>query len=233
VVDAAGIPGGSGAAESGAGESGPGESGAGEPDGPTLETRDGVGTPDRFRRLWTPHRLAYITSGADEGCPFCRIPTLPDGQGLVVARGVTVYAVLNLHPYNPGHLMVVPYRHVAELEDLDAAEAAELMAVTRTALRALRAVAAPQAFNVGLNLGTVAGGSLADHLHQHAVPRWGGDANFIAVVGQTKVIPQLLSETRQLLADAWGDASRTEAESSGVEAVAVVEPPAGPAGSPD
>ena len=109
-----------------------------------------------------------------------------------------MYAVLNLHPYNPGHLMVLPYRHVAELEDLTAAEAAELMAFTQHAMRAmLKRVAAPHAFNVGLNLGTVAGGSLAEHLHQHVVPRWGGDANFIAVIGQTKVIPQLLSETRR------------------------------------
>jgi ATP adenylyltransferase len=225
VVDAAGPP-----EKLGAGGSGAGAADAGEPGGPALEPRDGVGTPDRFQRLWTPHRLAYITSGTDEGCPFCRIPTLPDDQGLVVARGDTVYAVLNLHPYNPGHLMVVPYRHVAELEDLDSAEAAELMAVTRTALRALRAVSAPHAFNVGLNLGTVAGGSLAEHLHQHVVPRWGGDANFIAVIGQTKVIPQLLSETRELLAQAWDDAARAEARSGAVapETVAVPEPPAGP-----
>src|SRR3712207_617151 len=173
--------------------------------GPEAELRDGVGTSDRFRRLWTPHRLAYITSAstdAEQGCPFCRIPGLPDHEGLVIARDEAVYAVLNLHPYNPGHLMVVPYRHVAELEELDAAEAAGLMTVTRIALRALRAVSSPHAFNVGLNLGGVAGGSLAAHLHQHVVRRWGGDANFIAVVGQTKVIPQLLSETRDLLADA-------------------------------
>jgi ATP adenylyltransferase len=111
--------------------------------------------------------------------------------------------VLNLHPYNPGHLMVVPYRHVAELEDLTPAESAELMDFTQRAVRAMKKVAAPHAFNVGLNLGAVAGGSLADHLHQHVVPRWGGDANFIAVVGQTKVIPQLLSETRELLVGAW------------------------------
>jgi ATP adenylyltransferase len=185
---------------------------------PEPEPRDGVGTPDRFRRLWTPHRLAYITSAstsaADEGCPFCRIPGLPDDGGLVVARDEAVYAVLNLHPYNPGHLMVVPYRHVAGLEDLDAAEAAGLMTVTRIALRALRAVSAPHAFNLGINLGAVAGGSLADHLHQHVVPRWGGDANFIAVVGQTKVIPQLLSETRDLLAGAWPEAAREEAAAS-------------------
>jgi ATP adenylyltransferase len=188
---------------------------AGEPGEPEFEPRDGVGTPDRFRRLWTPHRLAYITAssttGADEGCPFCRIPGLPDDEALVVARDEAVYAVLNLHPYNPGHLMVVPYRHVAALEDLDEGETAGLMTVTRIALRALRAVSAPHAFNVGLNLGAVAGGSLADHLHQHVVPRWGGDANFIAVVGQTKVIPQLLSETRNLLAGAWAEASEAEA----------------------
>jgi ATP adenylyltransferase len=135
---------------------------------------------------------------------------LPDDEGLVVARDESVYAVLNLHPYNPGHLMVVPYRHVAELEELDDAEAAGLMAVTRIALRALRAVSSPHAFNIGLNLGSVAGGSLAAHLHQHVVPRWGGDANFIAVVGQTKVIPQLLSETRDLLAAAWEEAAGAE-----------------------
>jgi ATP adenylyltransferase len=179
---------------------------------PALEPQDGVGTPDGFRRLWTPHRLAYIKEAGAEpgsaGCPFCRIPTLPDEDGLIVARGDTVYAVLNLHPYNPGHLMVLPYRHVAELEDLTADEAADLMAFTQAAVRAMKRVAAPHAFNVGLNLGTVAGGSLAEHLHQHVVPRWGGDANFIAVVGQTKVIPQLLSETRELLAKAWPSPDR-------------------------
>jgi ATP adenylyltransferase len=187
------------------------------------ELRDGVGTPDGFRRLWTPHRLAYIKDAGTEGCPFCRIPTLPDEDGLVVARGEVVYAVLNLHPYNPGHLMVVPYRHVADLEDLDAAESAELLAFTRTALRALKAVSAPHAFNVGLNLGTAAGGSLAEHLHQHVVPRWGGDANFIAVIGQTKVLPQLLEETRRLLHDAWGPAARAERET----ARTAPEPPPG------
>jgi ATP adenylyltransferase len=170
---------------------------------PVAELQDGVGTPDGFRRLWTPHRLAYIKDAGGDGCPFCRIPGLPDEEGLVVARGHTVYAVLNLHPYNPGHLMVLPYRHVAELEDLTADEAVELMTFTRAAVQALKQVAAPHAFNVGINLGTVAGGSLAEHLHQHVVPRWGGDANFISVVGQTKVIPQLLSETRALLAAAW------------------------------
>jgi ATP adenylyltransferase len=173
---------------------------------PELVEQDGVAMADGFARLWTPHRLAYIkeaAASAEEGCPFCRIPTLDDEDGLVVARGKSVYAVLNLHPYNPGHLMVVPYRHVAELEDLTEEESHELMVFTQLAVRAMKRSAAPHAFNVGLNLGAVAGGSLADHLHQHVVPRWGGDANFIAVVGQTKVIPQLLSETRKLLVASW------------------------------
>jgi ATP adenylyltransferase len=171
----------------------------------------GVGVPDRFQRLWTPHRLAYVKGESDSGapdeqgpgCPFCRIPSLADQEGLVVARGDVVYVVLNLHPYNPGHLMVVPYRHVAELEDLTPDESTELMAFTQRAVRALKKASAPHAFNIGLNLGAVAGGSLADHLHQHVVPRWGGDANFLAVIGMTKVIPQLLSETWEQLMQAW------------------------------
>ena len=176
--------------------------------------QEGIGTPDGFARLWTPHRLAYIKGGSDTGCPFCRIgrgeivgdaeePSDPDAENLVVARGDEVFALLNLHPYNPGHLMVLPYRHVADLEELTDSEAAELMAFTRQAVVTMKRVAAPHAFNVGLNLGHVAGGSLAEHLHQHVVPRWGGDANFITVVGQTKVIPQLLAETRAQLAAAW------------------------------
>jgi ATP adenylyltransferase len=180
----------------------------GQPQLPELVEQRGVGVPDRFQRLWTPHRLANIKGETDAGnddaaCPFCDIPGLPDEDGLVVARGRTVYAVLNLHPYNPGHLMVVPYRHVAELEDLHDDESVELMAFTQRAVRAMKKASAPHAFNIGLNLGAVAGGSLADHLHQHVVPRWGGDANFIAVVGMTKVIPQLLSEARAQLVEAW------------------------------
>ena len=158
-----------------------------------------------FDRLWTPHRMAYVVAAPDddtEGCPFCAMREPRDGD-LVVARGETVFVVLNLHPYNPGHLMVVPYRHVAELEDLAKAESAELMAFTQHAVRAMKKASAPHAFNIGLNLGAVAGGSLADHLHQHVVPRWGGDSNFIAVVGMTKVIPQLLSEAHAQLVQAW------------------------------
>ena len=142
---------------------------------------------------------------ADPEEPFTDIPQLPDEDGLVVARGELVYAVLNLYPYNPGHLMVVPYRRVSELEDLTDAESAELMAFTQKAIRVIKNVSRPHGFNVGLNLGTSAGGSLAEHLHVHVVPRWGGDANFITIVGGSKVIPQLLRDTRQLLATEWAN----------------------------
>jgi ATP adenylyltransferase len=149
--------------------------------------------------------MAYVSGDpeGDAGCPFCRIPDLADREGLVVARGEHVYAVLNKHPYNPGHLMVVPFRHVAELEDLTPEESAGVADLTRRAVEVVKSVAAPHGFNVGLNLGGVAGGSLADHLHQHVVPRWGGDANFMTVVSDTKVIPQLLEQTWELLAGAW------------------------------
>lgn len=158
-------------------------------------------------RLWTPYRMAYIAgepdTGRGTGCPFCALPGGDDHKSLVCARGDTAYVVLNLHPYNPGHLMVVPYRHVAELDDLTADETAEVGALTRTAIRTLRAVSSPDGFNVGLNLGSAAGGSLADHLHQHVVPRWIGDANFMTVLDRTKVMPQLMADTRDLLATAW------------------------------
>ena len=182
-----------------------------DPEGvrPQLGPIEGVGEPDRLQRLWAPHRLAYVTGEDgtgrtdDGGCPFCRIPTLDDREGLVLARGETVYAVLNLHPYNPGHLMVVPFRHVAGLDELTEQESLELTVFTRKAVDAVRTASSPHGFNVGLNLGHVAGGSLADHLHQHVVPRWGGDANFITVLAGTKVIPALLAETRDLVAAAW------------------------------
>jgi ATP adenylyltransferase len=169
--------------------------------------QDGVGDPDLFERLWSPHRMAYIkgegkpAEGAE--CPFCRMPQLSDRDGLVVARGERVYAVLNLYPYNSGHLMVVPYRHVPDYTDLQPVESAELATFTQHALRAVRRATGAQGFNIGMNLGSVAGAGIAEHLHQHVVPRWGGDTNFMPVVGQTKVLPQLLADTRALLADAW------------------------------
>ncbi|HUR76254.1 MAG TPA: HIT domain-containing protein, partial [Sporichthya sp.] len=138
-----------------------------------------------------------------EGCPFCRIPTQDDAETLIVRRGKSAYAVLNLYPYNPGHLMVVPFRHVADYAELDAAESAEVAELTRQSLVALRTATGAHGFNVGMNLGTVAGAGIAAHLHQHVVPRWGGDTNFMPVVGHTRVLPQLLGETREILAGAW------------------------------
>ena len=170
----------------------------------------GGGVPDAFGRLWTPHRLAYIQGegkptgpGADEGCPFCLAPTLTDDEALIVARGQLVYAILNLYPYNSGHVLVCPYRHLADYTELSAAEAAELGEFTRRAIRALRDASGPHGFNIGMNLGSVAGAGIAAHLHQHVVPRWGGDTNFMPVVGRTRVLPQLLVDTRKVLADAW------------------------------
>jgi ATP adenylyltransferase len=136
-------------------------------------------------------------------CPFCRIPTLPDEQGLVVARGSWVYAVLNLYPYNPGHLMVVPFRHIPEYTDADTDEVAELAEFTRHAMTVIRSVSGPHGFNIGINSGAAAGAGIAGHLHQHVVPRWNGDANFMPVIGHTKVLPQLLGQTREMLAAAW------------------------------
>ncbi|WP_246169550.1 HIT family protein [Actinotalea subterranea] len=168
-----------------------------------------AGDPDGFSRLWTPHRMAYIggqdkpTGDGAAECPFCRVTRLPDAEGLVVARGALAYVLLNLYPYNPGHLMVVPYRHVADYADLDEAESAEVAALTQTAMRVLRAVSGPHGFNLGMNQGAVAGAGIAAHLHQHVVPRWSGDANFLPIVGRTKALPELLGDTRDRLAAAW------------------------------
>lgn len=166
---------------------------------------------DELERLWTPYRMAYI-SGVDrpaagydapETCPFCLAPAAEPDTGLVVASGRQVYAMLNRYPYNPGHLLVCPYRHVADYPDLDSAEAGELAAFTQLAMRVVRQVSGAHGFNIGMNQGAVAGAGIAAHLHQHVVPRWGGDTNFMPVVGMTKVLPQLLSDTRDLLAKNW------------------------------
>ncbi len=171
--------------------------------------QEGVGQPDGLERLWTPYRMAYIrgenkpADDTSEECPFCRVPSLGDEAGLVVRRGEAAYVVLNLYPYNSGHLMVCPYRHVSDYTELDDAETAEVATLTKQAMRVLRSVSGAHGFNLGMNQGVVAGAGIAAHLHQHVVPRWGGDQNFLPVVGHTKALPQLLRETRELLADAW------------------------------
>jgi ATP adenylyltransferase len=170
-----------------------------------VEEQAGAGVPDGFQRLWMPHRLAYIKGEgkSDDECVFCLAPTGSDDDGLVVARGERCYAVLNLYPYNSGHLLICPYRHVADYVDLDDVETVELAVLTKHAITALRAATGAQGFNVGMNLGPVAGAGIAAHLHQHVVPRWGGDSNFMPVVARTKVLPQLLGDTRKMVADAW------------------------------
>ena len=168
---------------------------------------DGNGPASVFEHLWTPYRMAYIRGEnkptSDSDCPFCLIPRMGDEEGLVVARGRTVFVVLNLYPYNAGHLMVVPYRHVHDYTDLTPEEVAEFGAFTQTAMRVVRSVSGAHGFNVGMNQGAVAGAGIAAHLHQHVVPRWGGDSNFMPVIGHTKVLPELLGETRALIAAAW------------------------------
>jgi ATP adenylyltransferase len=180
------------------------------PDARVEDAREFAGEADGFGRLWTPHRLAYIKGenkpshdGEGDDCPFCAAPGRSDDDGLIVARGELVYAVLNLYPYNSGHLMTVPYRHVSMYFDLDEDETRELALFTQTAMRVVRDVMGPHGFNLGINQGPVAGAGIAAHLHQHVVPRWGGDTNFMPIVGHTRVLPQLLGEARAQLAAAW------------------------------
>ncbi|MEJ7707045.1 MAG: HIT domain-containing protein [Nocardioidaceae bacterium] len=173
-----------------------------------IEEQRGAGEPDGFHRLWTPHRLAYIEghkppTGDAGDCPLCAIASMDDDEGLIARRGEHSFAVLNLYPYNPGHLMICPYRHVADYTELTPAEVSEIAALTQQAMQAVRAASGAHGFNIGMNQGSVAGAGIAAHLHQHVVPRWGGDTNFMPVVGSTKVLPQLLSDTWRRLAEAW------------------------------
>lgn len=164
---------------------------------------------DGFERLWTPHRMVYVggenkpSSQTAADCPFCVGPQKSDAEALIVHRGESCFVILNLYPYNPGHLLICPYRHVADYTELTAAERQELGELTARAMEVTRAASAPQGFNLGMNQGSVAGAGIAAHLHQHVVPRWMGDANFLPIVGQTKALPQLLDQTRQLLASHW------------------------------
>ena len=173
------------------------------------ESIGGVGMPDRWERLWAPHRMSYLSGenrplpGNDIECPFCRIPKLTDAEGLIVARGKTAYVVMNLYPYNAGHVLICANRHVADLTDLNDDERNEILELSAHAMKTIRKVSGADGFNLGMNQGAVSGAGVADHIHQHVVPRWGGDSNFMPLIGQTKVLPQLLAETRAELAAAW------------------------------
>lgn len=174
---------------------------------PTVEAAsDFAGEPDAFGRLWVPHRMVYIDENKSPEaaqCPFCSAPGKDDAGGLIVHRGDLAFVVMNLYPYSPGHLLVCPYRHVAAYTDLSGDEISEIGSLTQQALDVLHRVSDPGGFNLGVNLGAVAGAGIAAHLHQHIVPRWRGDMNFLPVVGQTRALPQLLEDGRRLLQAAW------------------------------
>jgi ATP adenylyltransferase len=167
---------------------------------------DLAGVPDAFQRLWTPHRMVYIEDGqqpAEHDCPFCVAPRLSDEKALIVARGTFCYVLLNLYPYNSGHLLVCPYRHIALYDQANEDEVAEMGSLTQTAMRVLRTVAHCDGFNLGMNQGLIAGAGIAEHLHQHIVPRWALDSNFFPIIAKTKAVPRLLGDVREATAAAW------------------------------
>jgi len=174
------------------------------------DAASGAAVPDAFQRLWNPHRMAYIDAGRDgdgrgqkDDCPFCAAPTMSDEDALIVARGEHAYVLLNLYPYNNGHLLVCPYRHVPLYDEATPEETHEMAELTRTAMRVLRAVSHCDGFNIGMNQGEVAGAGVAAHLHQHVVPRWASDSNFFPIIARTKSMSQMLGDTRRLVAEGW------------------------------
>jgi len=172
----------------------------------TLDAATLPGVPDAFQRLWTPHRIAYIqgeTAPMNGGCVFCIAPDMNEDESLVVARGSHVYAVLNLYPYNAGHLLICPFRHVANYDEITPEEIAEMGEFVQIAMKTLRAVSGAHGFNLGVNQGSVAGAGIEAHLHQHVVPRWSQDSNFFPIVARTKAMPQLLGDMRRILRDSW------------------------------
>ncbi|MEY5024014.1 MAG: hypothetical protein RL569_927 [Actinomycetota bacterium] len=171
-----------------------------------LESMSGM--EDDFQRLWTPHRLVYLQTGQqppDEECPFCLGPKKSDEEALIVYRGETCFVLLNLFPYNAGHLLVCPYRHVDTYDNANEQEVAEIGLLTQQAMRTLRKVSGAHGFNIGMNQGQVAGAGIAGHLHQHIVPRWNHDSNFFPIIAKTKAMPRLLSEVRETIANNWSN----------------------------
>ena len=152
-----------------------------------------------MERLWTPWRMAYIKENhRREGCFLCDLPALDpanDKESLIVARGELAFVILNKYPYNSGHVLVAPYRHIPTYQDIAIEEHAEMALLTGRVMQGLDKVYAPQGYNLGLNQGTIAGAGIPDHVHSHIVPRWGGDTNYMTTVGETKVLPESLEET--------------------------------------
>jgi ATP adenylyltransferase len=156
------------------------------------------------KQLWAPWRLEYIKQADEQpGCIFCDAAAGDDEEKLVVHRGERAFVLLNKFPYSSGHLMVAPFRHVGELADLTDEEALEVHCLARRALDALGAAYGPEGYNLGWNLGRIAGAGVVDHIHLHVVPRWAGDTNFMPVLADVKVLPEHLSETRRRLAAEW------------------------------
>lgn len=154
--------------------------------------------------LWAPWRIEYILSEKQEGCIFCDKPKQQDDQkNLILFRGVRCFVIMNYYPYNNGHVMVVPYRHTADFGDLSDEENMELMRLISKSIQAIKTTMSPHGFNIGMNLGEVAGAGVKDHLHFHVVPRWNGDMNFMPISGHTKVIPEALEETWNKLKQAF------------------------------
>jgi ATP adenylyltransferase len=156
------------------------------------------------RQLWAPWRLEYIEQAdAQDGCVFCRAPAADNETGLVVARGEQAFALLNRFPYSSGHMMVAPYRHGGNFEELSDEEVLEIHQLAGRGMGTLAEVFSPQGYNLGWNLGRIAGAGITDHVHLHVVPRWAGDTNFMPVLADVKVLPEHLEETRTKLASAW------------------------------
>lgn len=165
------------------------------------------GVPDAFQRLWTPHRRAYVSGGQQDydehTCPFCAAPERTDEDSLIVHRGEHAFVVMNLYPYNPGHVLVCPYRHIADYDEATPEETGEIARFTQIIMGVLREQSHAAGFNIGMNQGKIGGAGIAAHLHQHIVPRWSGDTNFLPIVAGIKTVTQTLAEIRELLAGAW------------------------------
>jgi ATP adenylyltransferase len=166
-----------------------------------------------MKRLWTPWRMAYLTgantSQPSSGCVFCAKVGAPDESEHMLYRGQFAFITLNRYPYNNGHLMIIPYAHVASLENLDPPTLTELMLLTNRGLAALRQAYHPDGFNIGVNLGQAAGAGVADHVHIHIVPRWSADTNFMPIVGETRVIPETLDQTYARLRPCFDTSSQS------------------------
>ena len=160
-----------------------------------------------MKRLYTPWRMAYIKRNKKpaQGCLFCQKPASSDDDEHIVARSAYVYLTLNRYPYNNGHLMVIPYEHVASQESMSADALTDMMVTVNRALAVLRRAYNPQGFNLGANLGTAAGAGIAEHYHFHIVPRWSGDVNFMTAISETRVIPETLDNIYRELKTIWHD----------------------------